>query len=432
MIDVNEQTKKVSNKKLQRNDLLEKYKQVRRLTEKLCEPLEIEDYVIQSMPDVSPTKWHLAHTSWFFEAFLLKKVNPNYKPLNELYNYLFNSYYVQIGERYLRQERGMLSRPTVKEVYEFRKFIDEQMFSFFENSDEKTFNEVAVIIEIGLNHEQQHQELMLTDVKHVLSQNPLNPVYSNKSIDDRINVKPINWVSFEEGIVEIGHNGEGFFYDNEMPRHKVFLQSFDIADRLVTNGEYINFIEDDGYSKTELWLSDGASTVERENWKAPLYWEKINGEWWNFTLNGFRKVNASEPVCHVSLYEADAFARWADARLATESEWEHANSEIEIEGNFVDDENFHPISLKGENQKIKQMFGDVWEWTRSDYSPYPGYKIPPGAIGEYNGKFMSGQNVLRGGSCATSKNHIRNTYRNFFYPHSRWQFSGIRLAKDKK
>jgi ergothioneine biosynthesis protein EgtB len=417
---------------LQRQNLLEKYKRVRKFSEELCENLEIEDFVIQSMPDVSPTKWHLAHTSWFFEAFLLKKVNSNYKSLNDIYNYLFNSYYVQIGRRFTRAERGMLSRPTVKEVFQFRKFIDEQMLEFFETSNDELFKSVALIIEIGLNHEQQHQELMLTDLKHVLSQNPLTPIYSKRNLQNSTSIKPNEWIEFEEAITKIGHDGNGFYYDNEMPRHKTLINSFEISNRLVTNREYIDFIADGGYKKTELWLSDGATAVETGNWNAPLYWQQIENKWWSFTLNGFKEVNLDEPVCHVSLYEADAYARWADARLLTESEWEYAAENINIKGNFADNKNFHPIQNKSNVQLIQQMYGDVWEWTRSDYCAYPGYKIPPGAIGEYNGKFMSGQNVLRGGSCATSQDHIRKTYRNFFPPSARWQFAGIRLARDIK
>ncbi len=421
----------VDSDNLLRQNLLQKYKRVRKFSEELCANLEIEDFVIQSMPDVSPTKWHLAHTSWFFEAFLLKKINPNYKSLNDIYNYLFNSYYVQIGRRFTRAERGLLSRPTVKEVFQFRKFIDEQMFEFFESASDDALNSFTVIIEIGLNHEQQHQELMLTDLKHVLSQNPLNPVYAKRDSENTASIKPIRWITFDESITEIGHDGKGFFYDNEMPRHRTLIHAFEVANRLTTNGEYLKFINDGGYKKTELWLSDGAAAVEAGNWNAPLYWEQVANEWFSFTLNGFEKIDLNAPVCHISLYEADAFARWADARLLSESEWEFAANDNSIEGNFADNKNYHPVPNKNNDQKIQQMYGDVWEWTRSDYCAYPGYKIPPGAIGEYNGKFMSGQNVLRGGSCATSKDHIRKTYRNFFPPNARWQFSGIRLAKDK-
>ena len=413
-----------------REKLLKKYDNVRNFSEKLCEPLETEDYVIQSMPDVSPTKWHLGHTSWFFEAFVLGNADKNYKSLHPLYTYLFNSYYVQIGERWLRAHRGLLSRPTVKQVYAYRKFVNENVREFIINCDENTFTKFAPIIEIGLNHEQQHQELLLTDIKHVLSLNPLNPVYAEQKFIKSERATDINWINFDSGVFEIGFEGDGFSYDNEGPKHKEYLNSFAIADKLITNRGYIEFIEDGGYKNAALWLSDGWAMVETEKWKAPLYWENRDGEWWNFTLNGFRKVAAEEPVCHISHYEADAFARWKDARLPTEAEWEVAAGNLPYKGNFVEDKNYHPIALEKTKDGLNQMYGDVWEWTQSAYSPYPGYKPLPGALGEYNGKFMSNQMVLRGGSCATSQSHIRNTYRNFFPSHSRWQFTGIRLAKD--
>ena len=423
-------TDSISEKTL-KEKLFKNYKQVRAFSEKLCEPLETEDYVIQTMPDVSPTKWHLAHTSWFFEAFILSKATENYKSINPLYAYLFNSYYIQMGERWYRPNRGILSRPTVKEIFEYRKHVDNHMLHLIENCNEKTFAEFAPVIEIGLNHEQQHQELFLTDIKHVLSHNPLRPVYSHKTKENNSLIQKINWIEFEGGISEIGYTGNSFAYDNETPKHKEFLNPFKIANRLVTNEEYIEFIEDGGYEDAIHWLSDGWATVEEEKWKTPLYWEKKDGKWWNFTLNGFGEVRFDDPVCHVSLYEADAFASWKDARLPTEAEWEVAAADLPYLGNFVESENFHPVSLKnGNEEELNQMYGDVWEWTRSAYSPYPGYKPLPGALGEYNGKFMSSQMVLRGGSCATSQTHIRKTYRNFFPPHSRWQFMGIRLAKD--
>ena len=423
-------TDSISEKTL-KEKLFKNYKQVRAFSEKLCEPLETEDYVIQTMPDVSPTKWHLAHTSWFFEAFILNKATESYKSINPLYAYLFNSYYIQMGERWYRPNRGILSRPTVKEIFEYRKHVDNHMLHLIENCNEKTFAEFAPVIEIGLNHEQQHQELLLTDIKHVLSHNPLRPVYSHKTKENNSLIQKTNWIEFEGGISEIGYTGNSFAYDNETPKHKEFLNPFKIANRLVTNEEYIEFIEDGGYEDAIHWLSDGWATVEQEKWKTPLYWEKKDGKWWNFTLNGFGEVRFDDPVCHVSLYEADAFASWKDARLPTEAEWEVAAADLPYLGNFVESENFHPVSLKnGNEEELNQMYGDVWEWTRSAYSPYPGYKPLPGALGEYNGKFMSSQMVLRGGSCATSQTHIRKTYRNFFPPHSRWQFMGIRLAKD--
>ena len=412
-----------------RQTLTEKYQAVRKFFNALCRPLETEDYVIQSMPDVSPTRWHLAHTSWFFEAFVLQKAVKNYRSLHPQYNFLFNSYYVQIGERFTRANRGLLSRPTVSQVYEYRDYVDKNIVDFISRCTDAQLKEYGPVIEIGINHEQQHQELMLTDIKHVFSMNPLHPVYADRYSPVVDHIPKMSFKTFDEGLYEIGHPGNDFGYDNEFPRHKIFLEAFGLADRLVTNREFIDFIDDGGYRKTELWLSDGFSTAEQNNWQAPLYWEKIDGEWWNFRLNGFHKVDLNEPVCHVSYYEADAFARWAGYRLPTEAEWETAAGDLPLTGNFVEEANFHPVPLSGSGE-LNQMYGDVWEWTMSPYVPYPGYKTLPGALGEYNGKFMSNQMVLRGGSCATSSSHIRKYYRNFFYPQSRWQFMGLRLAKD--
>ncbi len=416
---------------LNKEILIQNYKKIRSFTESLCKTLITEDYVIQSMPDVSPTKWHLAHTSWFFETFILKKNSPAYKSPKPIYGYLFNSYYVQVGERFNRPQRGLLSRPTVKEIYEYRKLVDEQMLNFLEKANEKELSELGFVIEVGLHHEQQHQELLLTDIKHVFSINPMHPILREEKETSGSEPEKIKWIEFEEGIFEIGNNSEKFCYDNETPVHKEYLNSFKLASRLITNKEYIEFIEDAGYERPELWLSDGIAAVESEKWQAPMYWENNDNEWYNFKLTGYKKVNPNEPVCHISYYEADAFARWAGCRLVTEAEWETAAGGLQVEGNFVEDENFHPVPLKNNRPgNLHQMYGDVWEWTRSAYSPYPGYKTLPGALGEYNGKFMSGQMVLRGGSCATSKSHIRKTYRNFFPPNARWQFLGIRLAKD--
>ncbi len=414
----------------ERENLIERFSDVRNFTLKLCETLVTEDYVIQSMPDVSPAKWHLAHTSWFFEAFVLKNSDPSYVPLDPMYNFIFNSYYVQIGARHTRSQRGLLSRPTVKQVYEFRDHIDSAVIRFIESCSGKVFSESAPVIEIGLHHEQQHQELMLTDIKHVFSVNPLYPVYIHKESASFKEIQKHEWIDFHGGNYEIGHAGTEFAYDNETPRHKVYAGSFLLGSRLITNSEYLEFINSGAYEKPELWLSDGWAAAEREGWKAPLYWNKKDGEWHNFTLTGLRKVNPGEPVCHISFYEADAYARWAGARLPTEAEWEIAASSLPVEGNFVENANFHPAALTGSGNGLRQMFGDVWEWTGSAYLPYPGYKTLPGALGEYNGKFMSGQMVLRGGSCATSKTQIRKTYRNFFPPSARWQFMGLRLAKD--
>ncbi len=411
---------------------VERYKSVRNFTEHLCEPLVSEDYVIQSMPDVSPTKWHLAHVSWFFETFLLFPAVPDYKSLHPKYAYLFNSYYNTLGERHSRPKRGLISRPTVEETYAYRRYVDERVLELLEKLDERRLAEFAPIITLGLHHEQQHQELIVTDVKHVLSGDPLYPIYRAREPVSVSSVPPVEWVSFPEGIYWIGHEGDGFAFDNEGPRHRQFVQSFQLASRLVTNGEYLAFMEDSGYENPLLWLSEGWATVQQEEWKAPLYWEKRDGRWWMMTLSGLREVDPAEPVCHVSYFEADAYARWADARLPTEAEWEVAAQDVPIEGNFVESGLYHPAPLNASSTdgKLAQMYGDVWEWTQSSYAPYPNFKPGPGAIGEYNGKFMCNQYVLRGGSCATSLSHIRSTYRNFFPSNAQWQFMGIRLAKE--
>ena len=419
-------------RQLGRDSLLKSYKNVRSFSHKLAKPLSTEDYVVQSMPDVSPTKWHLAHTSWFFEEFVLSKTINKYKSLHPQYNFLFNSYYVQVGERHSRPKRGLISRPTVDEVYKYREYVDKNMLKLFKTLDNKKFKKIAEIIEIGIHHEQQHQELIVTDIKHVLSENPLFPVYKKSNGNASKKSPGLNWVDFDGGIHTIGNNGNNFGYDNEFPVHKTYVEPFSLASRLVTNGEYLEFIKDGGYSKAKLWLSDGWNTVSSNNWEAPLYWIR-NGSGWNyFTLGGLRKIDLNQPVCHLSFYEAEAYSRWAGARLPSEFEWEIASGTSSINGNFVESGKFHPETVKENNGSLSQMYGDVWEWTRSPYSPYPGYNPPPGALGEYNGKFMCNQIVLRGGSCATSKSHIRNSYRNFFPPDSRWQFMGLRLAKDAK
>lgn len=420
-------------RQLGRDTLLKSYKKVRSFSQKLAKPLSKEDYVVQSMPDVSPTKWHLAHTSWFFEEFVLSKSISKYRSLHPQYNFLFNSYYVQVGERHSRPKRGLISRPTVDEVYKYREYVDKHMNKLFRDIDDKKFNKIAPVIEIGIHHEQQHQELIVTDIKHVLSENPLFPVYKKSSENGskkRTNA-PV-WIEFEGGIFPIGNVGDKFGYDNEFPPHKTYIEPFSLSSRLVTNGEYIEFINDDGYSRAELWLSDGWNTVSTNNWKAPLYWIESGNGHEHFTLGGLKKIDPDQPVCHLSFYEAEAFSRWAGARLPTEFEWEIASEGLKLEGNFVENGKFQPVQASGNNGALQQMYGDVWEWTRSPYSPYPGYNPPPGALGEYNGKFMCNQMVLRGGSCATSKSHIRKSYRNFFPPDSRWQFMGLRLAKDGK
>ena len=409
----------------------DRYAAVREFTKTLCEPLETEDYVVQTMTDVSPTKWHLAHTTWFFETFVLSEFAEGYKPFHPRYAYLFNSYYIQAGERHRRDKRGALTRPTVAEIMAYREYVDEHMIEFLDLRPDLFDRSPESVLEIGLHHEQQHQELILTDIKHVFSANPLKPVYRAGVGGARGQASEVSWVEFDEGLYEVGWGGEGFAYDNEGPRHRVYLQSFALADRLVTSGEYMRFIDDGGYRRPELWLSDGWAVVEAEGWEAPGYWERGEDGWEHYTLAGLSPVDESEPVTHVSYYEADAYARWAGYRSATEFEWEVASASVPIRGSFVDAGRYHPAPLDpGEAQgALRQMFGEVWQWTQSHYSPYPGYKPPDGAIGEYNGKFMCNQFVLRGGSCATSASHIRRTYRNFFHAPARWQFTGIRLAR---
>lgn len=413
-----------------RAPFIERYKSVRGFTEELCEPLETEDYIVQSMPDVSPTRWHLAHTSWFFETFILKPELQNYKTPNELYNYLFNSYYNAVGQQFPRPQRGHLSRPTVEDIFAYRHHVDQEMSHLLETLDEHKLSTLESLFILGLNHEQQHQELMLTDIKHVFFQNPLYPVYTKigqtQAADKN---KELLWSIFQGGQVQQGFSGSGFSYDNETPQHDVLIQPFEIGNRLVTNREYLSFIEDGGYAQADLWLSDGWALINKDGWKAPLYWVQRDNNWFEFTLGGLSPLQLDSPVTHISYYEADAFANWSDARLPSEQEWELAAQHIQIKGNFVQNQLFHPAP-SGSQSQLNQMFGDVWEWTQSPYSPYPGFKPASGAVGEYNGKFMSSQMVLRGGSCVSTSDHLRHTYRNFFYPHSRWQFMGIRLARD--
>jgi ergothioneine biosynthesis protein EgtB len=422
--------------------LLARFHQIRDFTNALCTDLEPEDCVVQSMPDVSPIKWHLAHTTWFFETFILKKFLPGYRAEIPEYAYLFNSYYNAAGDMHRRDLRGLISRPTVKQAHRYRASIDSHIDNLLSGADEKLLDEIEPILVLGIHHEQQHQELLITDIKHVFAQNPLYPVFRGRqsSATRGSQSSPLHFIDFDEATMEIGHDGRGFAYDNEEPRHRVLVPPFSLATRPVTNGEYIAFIEDNGYARPEFWLSLGWMTINEQRWQAPLYWTKRDGAWWNFTLSGFRPVDESEPVTHVSYFEADAYANWAGARLPTEFDWERAALDCPIEGNFVENELFHPVPVAVasavsadklmQRQHLHQMFGDVWEWTRSAYSPYPGYRAAPGALGEYNGKFMCNQYVLRGGSCATSRTHIRRTYRNFFQPEKRWQFTGIRLARD--
>ncbi|MBO6522063.1 MAG: ergothioneine biosynthesis protein EgtB [Rhodospirillales bacterium] len=407
-------------------DIAKRFTSIRERSLELAEPLSAEDQCIQSMPDASPTKWHLAHTTWFFETFILGAYSDGYAAFNPNYNYLFNSYYEQIGDRHARPERGMLTRPPLSDIHAYRSHVDAAMQAYLEQSPE---NDILELIELGLHHEQQHQELLLTDIKHALSRNPLNPAYHPPRPSDATRNRERGWTAHAGGLVEIGHDGNGFAFDCEGPRHKAWLEPFSIASHPVSNGDYIEFIENGGYTTAELWLSDGWAMCQEQGWSAPLYWRKNDDDEWRiFTLSGLRPVDPDAPVCHISYYEADAFARWAGARLPTEAEWEAVAKTQSCDGHFADANVFHPMPTRAEG--LAQMFGDVWEWTQSAYAAYPGFRPDAGAVGEYNGKFMSGQMVLRGGSCVTPEGHIRASYRNFFHPSARWQFSGLRLARD--
>ena len=404
--------------------LLERYLQIRRTTERLCEPLAAEDYVVQAMPDVSPAKWHLAHVTWFFETFVLQH-DPEYRPLDDRYAVLFNSYYNGVGPQFERIARGTPSRPTVTEVVAYRAHVDKAMAAVREGADHPA--DLAAIVELGLHHEQQHQELLVTDLKYNLGANPLRPAYHHRS-RARCVAPPHSFIAFDGGVVEIGHAGPDFAFDNERPRHRVALASYALGSRLVTNAEYLQFVEAGGYRQPDLWLSDGWRTVLERGWQAPLYWEALDGRWHTFTLGGEVPLEPDAPLVHVSYYEADAYARWRRARLPTEAEWEHAATGRPLDGHLLDDDPDDPRPTSGAG--LSQLFGDAWEWTASAYLPYPGFRPLTGALGEYNGKFMVNQMVLRGGSCATPRSHIRASYRNFFPPDARWQFSGIRLAQD--
>jgi ergothioneine biosynthesis protein EgtB len=380
------------------------------------------------MPDVSPTKWHLAHTTWFFETFILARFEPAYRPFDSHYGYLFNSYYEAEGPRHPRPQRGLLSRPGVDEIMAYRRHVDRAMGELIARSalPAPVWHD---LLELGINHEQQHQELILMDIKHVLSVNPLRPAYQTAVPHNAGRVLPLEWIRFDGGLVEIGHDGGSFAFDNEGPRHRVWLEPFALASRLVTCGEYLEFMADDGYRRPEFWLSEGWAAVTTRGWTAPLYWEEVDGRWHVFTLAGQRPIAADEPVCHVSFYEAAAYAKWAGKRLPGEAEWEHAAAGVPLRGHVAESGVLHPLPTPAQ-PGLQQMIGDAWEWTASPYVAYPRYREPAGAIGEYNGKFMANQMVLRGGAAVTPPDHVRITYRNFFPPDARWMFSGIRLAED--
>ncbi len=405
---------------------------IRKTTENICDPLQPEDFVIQSGFDVSPPKWHLAHTTWFFETFILKKLKKGYREFDKAFAYLYNSYYETVGEFFPKSRRGTVSRPDTTSIMEYRKHVDDALVELILNSEGKLREEVEFLTTVGVNHEQQHQELLLMDIKHNLFSNPGYYPYAETETYTSEKSGEIRWVNFEGGIREIGFTGYGFSFDNELPRHKRYLEPFQLADRPVTNREFLDFINDGGYRNPELWLSDGWHKAREEDWQSPLYWVPDGDQWKQFTLSGLIELNGDEPVSHLSYYEADAYARWSMARLPTEFEWEIASgmSYPSDKDNFMDAAVLRPTaSYEGE---LKKMFGDVWEWTSSSYLPYPGFKPLEGSLGEYNGKFMSGQMVLRGGSCFTPLNHIRRTYRNFFAPEKRWPVTGLRLARDRK
>jgi len=418
--------------------LADRYRQIRQASLQLTAPLSPEDCQVQSMPDASPAKWHLAHVTWFFETFVLERYESGFVPFDAGFRVLFNSYYQSIGDQHPRPQRGLITRPTLETVKRYRANVDERMLTLLSRPHDRELDE---LVALGLHHEQQHQELLLTDIKHMLSFHPEHPAYARRWPIAAVQPQPFRWFGFDEGIFEMGHAPDedgAFCFDNETPRHRVWLDAFEIASCLVTYGEYLAFIDDGAYLRPELWLSMGWDWVTSGRRRAPLYWQQRDGVWHSHTLQGLVEIDAHTPVCHLSYFEADAYARWAGARLPTEAEWERAARSLRspasspVRGNFADRGAFHPVPpAQAAADEPVQMFGDVWEWTQSSYGPYPSYHPLPGAVGEYNGKFMCNQYVLRGGSCATPAGHVRTTYRNFFPPDAQWQFSGLRLARDR-
>jgi ergothioneine biosynthesis protein EgtB len=420
---------------LDRDVIARRYERVRALTEALMAPLSAEDAMVQSMPDASPAKWHAAHTTWFFEEFVLARFEPGHRWRDERWRVLFNSYYEGVGERHPRGSRGVLSRPSLDEVRAWRASVDERVRKIVARADETALD----VVLLGTHHEEQHQELLLTDIKHAMSSSELRPAYAPQRNERNVSVRrsdaaEVSWISREEAVVRAGYGGDGFAFDNELGEHSVLVGAFALASRLVTNAEYAAFIEDAGYDRPELWLADGWAAAKSNAWRAPLYWERFGGQSWRvFGMHGMESLDAHAPVAHVSFFEADAYARWAGARLPTEYEWDSVAREVPIQGVFVEGGSLAPRPVGAELAEedapgVRQLFGDAWEWTASAYLPYPRFRPRSGSLGEYNGKFMSGQMVLRGGSCVTPQPHIRATYRNFFPPETRWQFSGIRLA----
>jgi ergothioneine biosynthesis protein EgtB len=404
----------------------------RHLSLELAAPLSAEDMTVQAMEDASPTKWHLAHVTWFYETFILTNYLSGYHPFDDTFNYCFNSYYESQGPRQPRPKRGVLTRPSADRILAYRAHVDDALAKLFAQGIEPG-SELSRLIEVGINHEQQHQELLLTDILALFAANPLRPAYQTRR--PRLagsEAREPAWIEFKGGIRQAGHDGRSFAWDNELPRHDVLIHPFRLADRLVTNGEWLAFMRDGGYSTATLWLADGWTAVNRDGWDAPLYWERRDDQWLAMSLEGLHPIETAAPVAHISYYEADAFARWAGKRLPTEFEWEVAAQNVPVAGNDLGTRALRPLPAESSDDagKPRQMFGDVWEWTQSAYLPYPGYRPPEGALGEYNGKFMVSQQVLRGGSCATPPGHTRTTYRNFFYPQQRWQFMGLRLASE--